>query len=310
LTIIKRSGSLPEILVETSLRILVIGKNGQVASEFARIKWPDAFTVTQVGRAECDLSNPSCIGDVVETARPDLVINAAAYTAVDRAESEPDLAMTVNAQAPGEMARACAKRGVPFIHFSTDYVFDGTKTAPYVESDPVHPVSVYGATKEAGEAAIRAALDQHVIMRTSWVFAGHGANFVKTMLRLASSRPELRVVADQKGAPTAAADIAQAAADVARAAQEGRAVWGTFHFTSADPTTWHGFAEAIVEEALPESARPKVTPITTADYPTPARRPANSVLDCARIGSAYGIAQPSWRVALKKALAELAVNPA
>jgi dTDP-4-dehydrorhamnose reductase len=282
------------------MRVLIIGKTGQVGRELSRLEWP--AHVTQLGRAECDLSDTASIARAVDANEPDIVINAAAYTAVDRAESEPDLAMTVNGRAPGELARACAERGAALIHLSTDYVFDGMKHGAYAEDDSVNPLSVYGSTKEAGEAAIRAVSDKHIILRTSWVFSAHGTNFVKTMLRLAATRPELRVVADQIGAPTSARDIAHALAAIAKAIGEGRAPWGTFHFASAEPMSWHGFAEAIFANA---PSPPKITPITTAEYPTPARRPANSVLDCTRIGQAYGIVQPSWRAALAEVLADI-----
>jgi len=282
------------------VRVLIIGKTGQVGQELSRLQWPAQFDVTQLGRTECDLSDIESIARVVEANNPDIVINAAAYTAVDRAESEPDLAMLVNGRAPGELARACARTGATLIHLSTDYVFDGAKQSAYVEDDPVGPLSVYGRTKEAGEAPIRAEHDKHIILRTSWVFSAHGVNFVNTMLRLAATQPELRVVSDQTGAPTSARDIAAAIAVIANAVAEGRGAWGTFHFTSAEPTSWFGFAEAIVAGA---PSRPKVTPIPTAEYPTPARRPTNSVLDCTRIARAYGIAQPSWRAALADVLA-------
>lgn len=282
------------------MRVLIIGKTGQVGRELSRLEWP--AHVTQLGREECDLSDAASLARAVEISEPDIVINAAAYTAVDRAESEPELAMTVNGRAPGELARACAKRGAALIHLSTDYVFDGTKLSAYVEDDPVNPLSVYGRTKEAGEVAIRDAHDRHIILRTSWVFSAYGTNFVKTMLRLAATHPELRVVADQIGAPTSARDIAHAIAVIAKAVSAGRAEWGTFHFASAGPTSWHGFAEAIFSGA---PSPPKITPIATAEYPTPARRPANSVLDCTRIGQVYGIAQPSWRAALAEVLADI-----
>jgi dTDP-4-dehydrorhamnose reductase len=248
------------------------------------------------------------VNDAILSANADLVINAAAYTAVDRAESESLLAERVNRDAPEAMALACARRGAALIHLSTDYVFDGTKIQPYLEDDPVGPVSVYGRTKEAGEAAVRGALDRHVIIRTSWVFSAHGNNFVKTMLRLGATRPEIRVVSDQNGAPTSARDIAGAIAAVTGAVQRDRGVWGTFHFASEAPTTWHGFAREIFAGT---DHGPVVTPITTAEYPTPARRPSNSVLDCSKIMRAYSIAQPSWQHALRETLSELraGVNP-
>ena len=264
------------------MRVLIFGKSGQVSRELARLIWPASTDVVQLGRDACDFSHPSTISSAIETAAPDYVINAAAYTAVDRAESEPDLAMTVNGEAPTQVARACQKIGAALVHISTDYVFDGRKAGAYLESDPVHPLSVYGRTKDAGEAGIRRELARHLIIRTSWVFAGHGANFVKTMLRLGAQRPELRIVADQHGAPTSARDIAQALQDLILARGEDRGAWGTFHFTSREPTTWYGFARAIFEGSGLVSP-PELSSITTAEYPTSALRPANSVLDCSRI---------------------------
>jgi dTDP-4-dehydrorhamnose reductase len=290
------------------MHVLIFGGTGQVARELASWNWPQDISIAQLDRDHCELSSTQSVNDAIELVNPDLVINAAAYTAVDRAESEPLLAERVNRDAPEAMALACARRGATLIHLSTDYVFDGTKTQPYLEDDPVGPISVYGRTKEAGEAAVRAALDHHVIIRTSWVFSAHGNNFVKTMLRLGATRPELRVVADQNGAPTSARDIAGAIAAVTGAVQRDRGVWGTFHFSSDAPTTWHGFAREIFAGT---DHGPVVTPITTAEYPTPARRPSNSVLDCSKIRHAYGVAQPTWQRALRETLSELkaGVNP-
>ena len=289
------------------MRVLIFGKSGQVSRELARLTWPEQTEVVQLGRETCDFSRPSTIAAAIEPIAPDFVINAAAYTAVDRAESEPELAMAVNGESPREIARACARLGAALVHISTDYVFDGRKAAPYLEVDAVCPISTYGRTKEAGEAGIRAELERHLIVRTSWVFAGHGANFVRTMLRLGAERPELRVVADQHGAPTSARDIALALRGLVVARAEGRGTWGTFHFTSKDPTTWFGFAKAVIEGAALASV-PKISPITTAEYPTPAVRPANSVLDCSRIQQEFGIVQPSWRVALSDVLTETKIG--
>lgn len=285
------------------MRVLIFGRSGQVSRELARLTWPAQVEVVQLERDACDFSRPSTIAAAIEPIAPDYVINAAAYTAVDRAESEPELAMTVNGEAPGEIARVCGRIDAALVHISTDYVFDGRKTGAYSERDPVCPISTYGRTKEAGEAGIRSELARHMIVRTSWVFAGHGANFVKTMLRLGAERPELRVVSDQHGAPTSARDIAAALKELILARAEGRGDWGTFHFTSREPTTWYGFARAIIEEAGLASP-PKISPITTAEYPTPAVRPANSVLDCSRIQQEFAISQPSWRDALSDALTE------
>jgi dTDP-4-dehydrorhamnose reductase len=290
------------------MRVLIFGGTGQVGRELAIWKWPRDISIAQLDRDRCELSSTPSINDAILSANADIVINAAAYTAVDRAESEPLLAERVNRDAPEAMALACARRGAALIHLSTDYVFDGAKTQPYLEDDRVGPLSIYGRTKEAGEAAVRGALERHVIIRTSWVFSAHGNNFVKTMLRLGATRPELRVVSDQNGAPTSARDIVGVIAAVTGAVQRGRGVWGTFHFASETPTTWHGFAREIFASA---DYSPVVTPITTAEYPTPARRPSNSVLDCTKIRDAYGVEQPSWQHALRETLSELkaGVNP-
>jgi dTDP-4-dehydrorhamnose reductase len=284
------------------MRILVVGKTGQVGRELGRIAWPGNVSIVQLGRSQWDMAESWRASTWVADIQPDLIINAAAYTAVDRAEAEPLIAAAVNRDAPAALAEACEKANAGLIHISTDYVFDGSKHAPYVETDPVAPLSVYGRTKAEGEAAIRDRLRKHVILRTSWVFAAHGSNFVRTMLRLGQQRAELRIVTDQRGAPTAARDIAQAIADIANAVGNGCETWGTYHFASEEPTSWFGFAEAIF--ALSEM-RPRLVPILMDDYKTPARRPRNSVMDCGRIATEYGIAQPSWRRALAETLADL-----
>lgn len=287
------------------MRMLIFGGTGQVGRELARIAWPTGASIVQVDRRQCDFAQPACAAKCVLDKKPDIVINAAAYTAVDRAESEPAVAGIVNRDAPAAMAQACRQTGATMIQISTDYVFDGFKRTPYVESDPIAPLSVYGRTKEEGETAIRDSLPEHVIMRTSWIFAGHGSNFVRTMLRLGAERPELRIVSDQCGAPTAACDIAQAIAGIVNAIAEGRGTWGTYHFASAEPTTWYDFAGAIF--AL-RGVSPRLVPTTTDEYKTPARRPLYSVLDCGRIAKAFGIAQPSWRAALVRVLNELSAS--
>ena len=235
-----------------------------------------------------------------------MAINLAAYTAVDRAESEADAAWAINCAGAAHIAAACAESETPLIHLSTDYVFDGRKTGPYQEGDAVNPLGVYGSSKEAGERAVRAALTQHVILRTAWVFGAYGTNFVKTMLRLAGERPLLRVVADQRGCPTAAADIAAALMVIAERIERGAAKWGTYHFAGVDAVSWHGFAKAIFDLAAPQlSVRPQVEPITTDQYPTPARRPMNSVLDCRKIEEAFGIRTLPWRVGLASVIREI-----
>ena len=235
--------------------------------------------------------------------KPDLVINAAAYTAVDKAESEPELAFAVNRDGPAALAEACQAIGAPLIHVSTDYVFDGSKRGAYVEEDPVNPASVYGASKEAGESAIRARLPAHVIIRSSWIYAPMGQNFVRTMLRLGRERPELRVVDDQTGSPTAAEELARAVQGAAGALLAGGRDYGTFHFAGSGSTSWFGLAEAIFE--LAEGPRPRLIPIPTSGYPTPARRPANSVLDSSKFARLYGVTARPWRDSLARCLRDI-----
>jgi dTDP-4-dehydrorhamnose reductase len=285
------------------MRLLVFGRSGQVATELARAATAQGLALTALGRAEADLADPEACARAIAETQADAVINAAAHTAVDRAESEPDLARTVNAATPGAMARAAAARGLPFLHLSTDYVFDGTPGRPWREDDPTGPLGVYGASKLAGERAVAAAGGPHVVLRTAWVFSAHGANFVKTMLRHGAERDELRVVDDQRGGPTPAADIAATLVAVARAFAEGRAVPGIFHYAGAPAVSWADFAEAVF--AARGGPAPRIERIASADYPTPARRPLNSVLDCTRIRAAYGLAQPDWRAGLSRVIEEL-----
>jgi dTDP-4-dehydrorhamnose reductase len=288
------------------VNIVVFGAGGQVGDAVRRAAWPASDRVIALDRAALDIEDAAAVGAALVRERAELVINLAAYTAVDRAESEPERAFAINATAPGAIAAACRRQDAALIHLSTDYVFDGSKATPYAEDDPVNPMSVYGRSKEAGERAVRTALDRHVILRTSWVFGRAGANFVKTMLRLAAERPVLRVVADQHGCPTAAADIAAALVAIAARIAAGQGSWGTYHFADAEATTWHGFAGAIVDLAAPHlGARPRVEAIATADYPTAARRPANSVLDCRRIAADYGVTPPPWRPALAAVIGAL-----
>ncbi|GAA4246910.1 dTDP-4-dehydrorhamnose reductase [Azospirillum formosense] len=285
--------------------ILIFGANGQVGFELLRTAWMPGLAPVGLTRADGDVTDPRAVAAAMAAHRPVLVVNASAYTAVDRAESEPDAAFAVNRDGPAHLAQACAAAGVPLIHISTDYVFDGTsKATPWREDDPVAPQGVYAASKLAGEEAVRSAQPDHVILRTAWVFGAHGHNFVKTMLRLARERDELRVVADQHGCPTPAAAIAATIAVIAQA-RLGGAGWtpGTFHYAGAPATTWHGFADRIVERAAARiGRRPRVTAITTAEFPTPARRPANSVLDTARLGRAYGVAPADWMAGLDRML--------
>ncbi len=280
--------------------VLVVGETGQLARELAQAAWTPDVELTFAGREIIDLARPETATAVVAALKPDVVINAAAYTAVDKAESDEEHAFLVNRDGPAALARAAAAAGASLIHVSTDYVFDGTKTGPYAESDPVAPVSVYGRSKEAGERAVREANPRHVILRTAWVYSPFGNNFVKTMLKYGAERDEMRVVADQHGCPTAAADIA---AVIVRLTTTDHG-WGTFHYSGAEPTTWHGFAEAIFAGAAARGAKvpARVTAIGTADYPTPAVRPANSVLDCTSIDRVHGIVARNWREALEDCL--------
>lgn len=289
------------------MRLLVFGTTGQLAIELARAAPLVSARLTALGRDRADLTDPAACAALVAGADADIVINAAAYTAVDQAETDEGTARLVNADAPGAMARAAARRGLPFLHVSTDYVFDGTGTRPWREDDPTAPLGVYGATKLGGERQIAAAGGPHVILRTAWVFSAHGKNFVKTMLRLGASRDALSVVDDQRGGPTAAHEIARALLAIACAFHEGRGTSGIFHFSGAPACTWADFAEAtFAASSLPR--KPAVTRIPTSAYPTPAKRPANSTLDCTRIRDTYGIGQPDWRTGLRTVVSELETN--
>lgn len=293
------------------MRILLLGGNGQVGTELRRSLAPlgELLVGTRDGRladgTDCeaaDLDQPANLRLLVERIAPDVVVNAAAHTQVDKAEAEPDAAFRANAEAPAALAAACVSRGALLVHYSTDYVFDGRGTRPYREDDLVAPLGVYGASKLAGEQAILASGARHMIFRTAWVYAGHGRNFLRTMLRLAGERDELRVVGDQHGTPTPASLIADVTAQVLRPSPAQSGLW---HLTPTGQTTWHGFAEAIVDRAhslglIPR--RPRVVPIATADYPTPAARPAYSVLDCGRLQRDFGIALPDWREGLAETL--------
>jgi dTDP-4-dehydrorhamnose reductase len=293
------------------MRILVFGAGGQVGREICRATWPSRYQLLPFERKEIDITGSAAVGETVRREHPDLVINLAAYTAVDRAESEPEAAWAVNCAGAAHLAAACEESGAPLVHLSTDYVFNGRKIGAYREEDAVDPLGVYGRSKEAGERAVRAALEQHVILRTAWVFGASGINFVKTMLRLAGERPVLHVVADQRGCPTAAADIAAAMITIAGYIERGEAGWGTYHFAGDAAISWHGFAEAIFELAVPQLAlRPQLEPIATGQYPTPAQRPINSVLDCRRIGKTFGVPPSPWRASLAAVIQELLKRPA
>lgn len=281
-------------------RILVTGINGQLGEELQHTLTSHG-EVIGVGRETVDFSQPDALRRVMGEVKPDWVINAAAYTAVDKAESEPDLANAINAIAPGILAEECQKLGIPLIHVSTDYVFDGSKSQPYQENDPTNPLSIYGRSKLAGEVAIRNNCENHIILRTAWVYGvGGKGNFVKTMLRLGSEREEIRVVADQIGSPTWTGDLASAIAGLLKQTPPG-----TYHYTNSGVASWYDFAVAIFEEAKQLGWNLKlqrVVPITTPEYPTPAKRPAYSVLSCAKISAVLGTYPPHWRQGLRKML--------
>lgn len=288
--------------------VLVVGRSGQVATELARLAEIAGRPVVARGREDgFDLADLEAIGPGIGKIQPSLVINAAAYTAVDRAETDTEAARALNALGPGRLAEACAEAEIPLIHLSTDYIFDGGKAGAWTEGDPVAPLGAYGRTKADGETLIRTATPRHVILRTSWVFAGHGSNFVRTMLRLGREREALTIVADQRGGPTPAADIASTCARIAGGLLSGRDDgFGTYHYSGAPAVTWFEFAGAVFEAAAQRGYHPpRLSPIPSSAYPTPAPRPANSVLDCGRIEQVWAIAQPDWRPAMEQAVADL-----
>ena len=296
------------------MKLLVTGATGQVGWELARSLMP-LGEVFALDRSRCDLSRPETLAALVAELAPDVIVNAAAYTAVDKAESEEVLATTINGIAVGELARAAKAAGALLVHYSTDYVFDGTKPGPYTEDDPVAPLNAYGRSKLAGEVAIRESGCDHLILRTTWVFSARGGNFMRTMLRLGAEREQLRVVADQHGAPTWARNIADATSHIVARAQherrDGTFASGIFNLASAGETNWHGFAEAIFAAArnsLPELALKVVSvePIPASAYPTPAARPPNSRLAADRLAARFGIAMPHWQDALRRCLEDVA----
>jgi dTDP-4-dehydrorhamnose reductase len=293
------------------MRVLLFGGNGQVGAECRRSLAPlgELIIATRNGQLQdgtacemADFDRPATLAGLIARIAPDVVVNAAAYTAVDRAESEPDAAFRANAEAPRRIADACAQRDALLLHYSTDYVFDGRGTHPYREDDPTGPVGVYGASKLAGELAVRDSGARHLIFRTAWVYASHGKNFLRTMLRLAAERDELRVVADQIGSPTSAALIADISAHVLG---QSFGQSGTWHLTATGATSWYGFALAIIDGAQARgllARRPNILPISTADYPTPAARPAYSVLDTTALQHDFDVPLPPWQDGLGQVL--------
>ncbi|WP_313400920.1 dTDP-4-dehydrorhamnose reductase [Stenotrophomonas sp.] len=297
------------------MSVLVFGGNGQVGQELLRALAPLGRVVatTRSGKladgSDCEIADfnaPESLPALLGRLQPSAVVNAAAYTGVDRAEQEPEVAFRANAQAPAVIAQWCATHGVPMVHYSTDYVFKGDGAAPYGEDDTTEPLGVYGSSKRDGEDAVRAAGGRHLIFRTAWVYASHGGNFLRTMLRVGAERDELRVVADQVGTPTPAALIADVTAQVL---QHPGQLSGTWHLTASGQTSWHGFAEAIFAEAVAAGVltkAPRVQAITSDQYPTPAKRPAWSVLDNRKLQQDFGIVLPTWQAGLQRVMSEIA----
>ena len=295
------------------MRLLVTGARGQVGWELSRSLMP-LGDVVALDHAQGDFSRPELLPGLIRSIKPDVIVNAAAYTAVDKAEREEKLATTVNGTAVGVIAEEARKAGILLVHYSTDYVFDGAKQTPYTEEDAPNPINVYGRSKLAGDIAVRQAGGTYVILRTSWVYAGRGHNFLDTILRLASEREELRIVDDQIGAPTWARDIADATVLIIRAIcqeqAQGQFASGLFNLTASGATSWHGFAKAILEDAtryalLPAQHLPQLKPIPSEEYPTPAARPKNSRLAGDRISKRFGIALPDWKQGLARCIEEM-----
>ncbi|MFT3928999.1 MAG: dTDP-4-dehydrorhamnose reductase [Spongiibacteraceae bacterium] len=288
-----------------SKRILLLGKNGQVGWELQRALAPLGQLIMH-DRNTCDLADTKTLAQTIDATAPDIIVNAAAYTAVDRAEADADNAYRINTEAVGVMANFAAKQNALLVHYSTDYVFDGTNNLPYVETDTVNPLSVYGKSKYQGEQAIIASGCAHYIFRTSWVFATRGANFAKTMLRLAGTQEKLRVVSDQWGAPTSAALIADVTAHALH--RQHMAPPGIYHLAAGGETNWHEYAKFVIERAATKGAAIKTThiePIATSDYPTPAARPMNSRMNCARLESTFNLLLPHWQHHVEHMLTEL-----
>jgi dTDP-4-dehydrorhamnose reductase len=292
-------------------RILILGSAGQLGRELQR-SFGDFGSVTAADRTQCDLADPSSIRAQVRDAAPDIVLNAGAYTAVDRAESERELAYAINATAPGVLAEEALRRGALLVHYSTDYVFDGSKHEAWTEDDAPNPLSVYGGSKLAGEHAIAAVGGRFLVFRTSWVYGPHGKNFLFTMLRLGRERERLSIVNDQFGAPTSSIELAIATRAIVEGVVDGRygvdADWaGLYHMTCAGSTSWFGFAQAIFQRAAAQLVRvPELAPIPTESYPTPARRPRNSVLSNEKLGARFGVQLAPWTVALDAVFQEIA----
>ena len=290
------------------MRFLLLGGTGQVGEEVRALPLSADIEMVAPSRTVLDIKDQNAIAQIIASEPWSAVINAAAYTEVDLAENEESLAFAINADAPARLAIETGRRGIPLIHISTDYVFDGRKGAPYVEEDQTAPINTYGLSKLAGEKGVRAGNPRHVILRSSWVYSPYRKNFVRTVLRLAAERDQLTIVTDQRGCPTAARDISQVCLDLAVhcASQSGRVPYGTYHFAGEGDTTWFGFADLIVDLAAHRLGRkPSVLPIRTVDYPTPARRPADSRLDCSAIVRTFGITLQPWQRSLSQTIDRL-----
>ncbi|KJZ50277.1 dTDP-4-dehydrorhamnose reductase [Pseudomonas marginalis] len=287
------------------MKVLITGQHGQVSREL-QLQLQGLGELIVLGRDQLDLANADQIRQQIRVHRPDLIINAAAHTAVDQAESEPDAAFAINAIAPGVLAEEAKALGIPLIHYSTDYVFDGSKPAPYTEADTPNPLGVYGQSKLAGEEAIAAVGGEYLVLRTSWVYSSHGKNFLLTMQRLLQEKPQMRIVADQIGAPTWAGSIARSTRALIERWQAGEpGEWGVYHLTNQGETSWFGFAEAIGEHLRTQGkACAELEAIPSSAYPTPAKRPLNSRLDCSRLQQQWHVSQPSWQDALRECLAQ------
>ncbi|MGC8490834.1 MAG: dTDP-4-dehydrorhamnose reductase [Syntrophobacteraceae bacterium] len=283
--------------------IVVIGSSGMLGADLVEALEEAGLKAVALARPALDITRPESVGSALDrVGSPGLVINCAAYTAVDKAETEPEAAFAANRDGPAHVAVACRKLGVPLLHISTDYVFDGASRRPYIEQDPVNPINVYGLSKLQGEEAVRSGLSEHIIVRTSWLYGQGGRNFVKTILGLAREREELRVVCDQHGCPTWSMDLARCLVRISQAVLSApeSVPWGTYHFCGKGTTTWYEFAAAILAEAqrTRHEKFARLTPVSTSDFPTPAARPVYSVLDCAKIAEAFEISPPEWRKSL------------
>jgi dTDP-4-dehydrorhamnose reductase len=300
-----------ELAMQKPRPILVAGQTGQLASALVVLAGQRRLPLVAIGRPELEMTNAGSIEKVVETHSPCAIVNAAAYTQVDKAESEPDLAFKINCDGAAYLAQVAARLNVPFIHVSTDYVFDGNKPTPYDEDDDASPLNVYGRSKWQGETAVLRAYPAAIILRTSWIYSPYGQNFVKTMLRLSKTHDHIRVVDDQHGAPSSARDLAQAILQIIEQIEGGAAKYqgGIYHLTAAGETTWYGFASAIFADWAGRGWRvPTLEAITTADYPTPARRPHNSRLNCSKAAQVFGIRLPTWQQGIELCLDELALS--